>query len=77
MNALIRLLSLLAFVCVGFGAQAQTPKITMEEFMVPTADAGIQLYVRNKYPQGVKKIPGEKSCCSCMAQPIPPRLRST
>jgi len=60
MNPFIRLVSLLALVCMAFGAQAQTPKIVMEEFMVPTADAGIQLYVRNKYPQGMKKIPGEK-----------------
>jgi pimeloyl-ACP methyl ester carboxylesterase len=32
----------------------------MEEFMVPSADAGIQLYVRNKHPQGVGKFPAEK-----------------
>ena len=60
MKALIRLVSLLAFMCMGFGAHAQTSKIVMEEFMVPTADAGIEVYVRNKYPQNMKKFTGEK-----------------
>jgi pimeloyl-ACP methyl ester carboxylesterase len=32
----------------------------MEEFMVPSADAGIQLYVRNKHPEGAKKFDAEK-----------------
>lgn len=60
MNALIRILSLVVLVCIGFGAQAQAPKLAMEEFMVPAVDAGVQLYVRNKHPQGVNKFPGEK-----------------
>ena len=60
MNALIRWVSLLALVCMGFGAQAQTPKIAMEEFMVPTADAGIQVYVRNKHPENLKKFSAER-----------------
>jgi pimeloyl-ACP methyl ester carboxylesterase len=41
-------------------AFAQPPKIAMEEFMVPSTDAGIQLYVRNKHPQGVRKFPADK-----------------
>jgi pimeloyl-ACP methyl ester carboxylesterase len=32
----------------------------MEEFMVPAADAGVALYVRNKHPQGAQKFGGEK-----------------
>lgn len=60
MRALIRMLSTLALVSMGLGAQAKDAKLAMEEFMVPTADAGIQLYVRNKHPQGVKKFPAEK-----------------
>jgi pimeloyl-ACP methyl ester carboxylesterase len=59
-NALIRILSLLVLVCIGFGARAQAPAIAMEEFMVPAVDAGIQLYVRNKHPQDLNKFPGEK-----------------
>src|SRR4051812_33256465 len=39
---------------------AQAPRIAMEEFMVPSADAGIQLYVRNKHPEGVQKFPADK-----------------
>lgn len=35
-------------------------KITMEEFMVPSGDPGIDLYVRNKRPQGVNAFPNEK-----------------
>jgi pimeloyl-ACP methyl ester carboxylesterase len=31
-------------------ALAQTPKIVMEEMMVPAVDPGIQIYVRNKHP---------------------------
>jgi pimeloyl-ACP methyl ester carboxylesterase len=31
-------------------ATAQTPRVVMEEMMVPSQDAGIQIYVRNKHP---------------------------
>jgi len=31
-------------------AYGQTPKIAMEELMLPAGDAGIELYVRNKRP---------------------------
>lgn len=31
-------------------------KVEMQEFMVPAADPGIQLYVRNKHPAGVDKF---------------------
>jgi pimeloyl-ACP methyl ester carboxylesterase len=41
-------------------ASADAPKIVMEEFMVPSADAGIQLYVRNKRPQGVQKFAADR-----------------
>jgi pimeloyl-ACP methyl ester carboxylesterase len=41
-------------------ASAATPHIAMEEFMVPSADAGIELYVRNKHPQGAREFPAEK-----------------
>ena len=32
----------------------------MEEFMVPAVEPGINLYVRNKHPQGVNTFPAEK-----------------
>lgn len=39
---------------------AAAPKIVMEEAMIPSADAGIQLYVRNKRPETMKTFPAEK-----------------
>ncbi len=42
-------------------AYAQTPaKIVMQEFMVPSSDPGIRLYVRNKRPVGVAKFDAKK-----------------
>ena len=40
--------------CIGLAglashkATAQSPRIVMEEMMVPSSDAGIEIYVRNK-----------------------------
>lgn len=36
------------------------PKIVIQEFMVPSSDPGIRLYVRNKRPEGVAKFGPEK-----------------
>ena len=36
--------------------KAGTLKLVTEEFMVPAVDPGINLYVRNKHPEGVKKF---------------------
>lgn len=41
-------------------ADPSPPKLAMEEFMVPSADPGIQLYVRNKRPETMKTFPAEK-----------------
>src|SRR5215213_7335509 len=49
--------ALLLFMNASF---AGAPQIAMEEFMVPSADPGIQLYVRNKHPQGVQKFAADK-----------------
>ena len=51
--------ALLLFLSIEAHA-AKDPKLVMEEFMVPAVDPGINLYVRNKHPQGVNKFPGEK-----------------
>src|SRR3954469_14193265 len=51
------------FLCalgVAMNASAADSRIMMEEFMVPAADAGIQLYVRNKHPEGVSRFAGDK-----------------
>jgi len=55
--------SLAALVAGGFcfaAVAAEPPKIVMEEFMVPSRDLGIRLYVRNKHAQGAKKFQGDK-----------------
>jgi pimeloyl-ACP methyl ester carboxylesterase len=47
-------------VLASLAATAKEQKIAMEEFMVPSVDPGISLYVRNKHPQGMKKFAGDK-----------------
>src|SRR6195256_174303 len=42
-------------------ALAQAPKITMEEMMVPSGDAGIELYVRNKRPADMASFRPERT----------------
>ncbi len=41
-------------------AFAQTPKLATESFHVPARDPGIELYVRNKRPEGATKFNPEK-----------------
>lgn len=41
-------------------ACASEPALVTEEFMVPALDPGIDLYVRNKHPQGVSRYPADK-----------------
>jgi pimeloyl-ACP methyl ester carboxylesterase len=51
----------LVLMWVGSAAgMAREPAIVMEEFTVPSVDSGIELYVRNKHPQGMKRFAGEK-----------------
>ena len=45
---------LMAGVALAPGAARAADKVAMQEFMVPAADAGIQLYVRNKHPEGMQ-----------------------
>jgi pimeloyl-ACP methyl ester carboxylesterase len=40
--------------------QNRSTDVVMEEFMVPAVDPGIQLYVRNKRPQGMTSFSGDK-----------------
>ncbi|MGG5819597.1 alpha/beta hydrolase [Falsiroseomonas sp. HW251] len=39
-------------------AEAQAPRIVTEEFMVPTAEAGIEVFLRSKRPEGLAPSPG-------------------
>ncbi len=51
--------ALLLFLIIDANA-ADAPRLVMEEFMVSAVEPGINLYVRNKHPQGVTQFPGEK-----------------
>jgi pimeloyl-ACP methyl ester carboxylesterase len=51
----------LASLIVPSLAEAKTPAIAMEEFMVPTPDAGIQIYVRNKHPADMTRFRPERT----------------
>src|SRR6201989_3459346 len=46
---------------VAPGALAQTPKIVMEEMMVPSGDPGIEIYVRNKRPADMVSFRPERT----------------
>ena len=61
MKPIVRLLSiaLILFLSVEVNA-AGGPKIVVEEFMIPAVDPGINLYVRNKHPEGMTKFAAEK-----------------
>src|SRR5450755_2535356 len=50
---------LIAFWSVSV-AMAGEPNISMEEFMIPAADPGIALYVRNKHPPGATRFAPQK-----------------
>jgi pimeloyl-ACP methyl ester carboxylesterase len=39
---------------------AKEPAIVTEEFTVPAVDPGIELYVRNKHPRGMKRFTADK-----------------
>jgi pimeloyl-ACP methyl ester carboxylesterase len=61
MKTLPRIFSSILLIILSFSVNAaNNPKLDMEEFMVPAVDAGIQLYVRNKHPQGVTQYPADK-----------------
>ncbi len=49
------------FLLLGIALTAASgPPLRVEEFMVPSGDQGISLYVRNKRPETLLQIPGER-----------------
>ena len=58
---------LLALVCcvalVGYAGMSShaEPTLVTESYMIPSRDPGIQLYVRNKRPDGMTQFSGEKT----------------
>src|SRR5665213_2584788 len=55
---------LLGALLIAYGslsiATAGEAKLATEEFMIPAADPGIELYVRNKHPLGATKFAPQK-----------------
>ena len=41
-------------------AQAASPKLETTDVMIPSGDPGIQLFVRNKHPVGMKNFPSDR-----------------
>ena len=56
----MKLVAAAALLGLALGANAQDAKIVMEEFMVPSGDPGISLYVRNKHPEGMSGVRGDR-----------------
>jgi pimeloyl-ACP methyl ester carboxylesterase len=54
-------MSTVLFVGCASVTQTATSALKTEEFMVPSADPGIQLYVRNKAPADMKSFTAEKT----------------
>ena len=44
----------------GASAQAQAPNLETTDVMIPSGDAGIQLFVRNKHPAGKENFSADK-----------------
>lgn len=55
-----RAIAAVLFVIGMRAATAAAPQLITEEFMVPSVDPGISLYVRNKHPRGGSHYPAEK-----------------
>jgi pimeloyl-ACP methyl ester carboxylesterase len=53
----IFLACLVATALTGAPAQAKEPKLESTDTMIPSGDAGIQLFVRNKHPAGKESSP--------------------
>src|SRR6202022_4036274 len=53
----ISLAGLVAGAFSGAGAQAKEPKLETTDTMIPSGDAGVQLFVRNKHPSGKETAP--------------------
>src|SRR5262249_48354980 len=53
---------LAAFMVVSHvsAASGETPKLETESYTIPSADAGIELFIRNKHAAGVTSFPADK-----------------
>ena len=60
-NKLSGLAVLLAAAALAPATARAAARVEMQEFMVPAADPGIQLFVRNKHPAGAKAFPADRT----------------
>jgi hypothetical protein len=56
---MLSLFSLL-FTAPAGPARADEPRLDSESYLIPSADPGIQLYIRNKHPAGVTSFTPDK-----------------
>ena len=56
----MNILAAAALLSLSLGANAQDAKLVMEEFMIPSGDPGISLYVRNKHAEGMKRFRSDR-----------------
>src|SRR3954462_2169167 len=56
----MKILAAAATLSLALSANAQDAKMVMEEFMIPSGDAGISLYVRNKHPEGMSRVRSDR-----------------
>ena len=42
------------------GARAEGLKLAIENYQIPAPDPGIQLFIRNKHPEGINNFPGDR-----------------
>ena len=54
------LLSALGIVLSAAGAFADEPKLEVESYLIPSADPGIELYIRNKHPAGMTSFSSDR-----------------
>jgi len=53
-------LAVALFLSLASTVLADERRLETENYHIPAADPGIQLFIRNKHPQGVTNFPGEK-----------------
>lgn len=54
------MLAVLGLIVLASAALADEPKLETESYLIPSADRGIQLYIRNKHAAGVTSFAGDK-----------------
>jgi pimeloyl-ACP methyl ester carboxylesterase len=59
-SAFSRLALVLIFLALGTSSYSQTARLETESYRIPSADPGIELYIRNKRPAGVTAFAPEK-----------------